>query len=287
MASITGWKWRWPNITAPSMTSSLSSLASDSTISTASAVPATTRSSWRVGHLVERRVEHVFAVDEADAGGADRAHERGARQRQRGRGRDQRQNVGIVLKIVRQRGDDDLRFAAPAVGEQRTDRAIDQARNQRFLFGRTAFTLEVAAGNAAGGVIFFLVVDGQRQEVDAFARLLGGDDGGEHGGLAVAGEHGAVGLTRDFAGLEDERTPTPIEFNSMNIKHCVFLSWFSASALKAMSKTARDCAHRRVMRDANSVWRSCHDFKNIAVCSTGRTFRPVPDCPAAPSPPDS
>src|SRR6516225_5579955 len=46
MASITGWKWRWPNITAPSITSSLSSFASDSTINTASCVPATTRSSW-------------------------------------------------------------------------------------------------------------------------------------------------------------------------------------------------------------------------------------------------
>ena len=46
IASITGWKCRWPNITAPSMISSVSSLASDSTISTASAVPATTRSSW-------------------------------------------------------------------------------------------------------------------------------------------------------------------------------------------------------------------------------------------------
>ena len=46
MAWITGWKCRWPNITAPSMISSDSSLASDSTISTASWVPATTRSSW-------------------------------------------------------------------------------------------------------------------------------------------------------------------------------------------------------------------------------------------------
>ena len=45
MASITGWKWRWPNITAPSMISSGSSFASDSTMSTASPVPATTSSS--------------------------------------------------------------------------------------------------------------------------------------------------------------------------------------------------------------------------------------------------
>ena len=46
IASITGWKPLWPNMTAPSMSSSDSSLASDSTISTASPVPATTRSSF-------------------------------------------------------------------------------------------------------------------------------------------------------------------------------------------------------------------------------------------------
>ncbi len=45
IASITGWNAAWPAITAFSIVSSESSLASDSTISTASAVPATTRSS--------------------------------------------------------------------------------------------------------------------------------------------------------------------------------------------------------------------------------------------------
>ena len=153
-------------------------------------------------HLVERRIEHVFVVDEADAGAADRAHERRAGQRQRRRRGDHRDDVGIVLHVVRQHGDGHLRVAAPAVGEQRTDRAVDQARSQRVLFGRTALTLEVAARNAAGRVIFFGVVDGERKEIDAFLRLLGRNDGGEHGGLAVGGEHGAVGLARDPAGLE-------------------------------------------------------------------------------------
>ena len=44
-ASITGWNSLWPNITAPSITSSDNSSASDSTIRTASCVPATTKSS--------------------------------------------------------------------------------------------------------------------------------------------------------------------------------------------------------------------------------------------------
>jgi hypothetical protein len=43
MASMTGCMERWPNMTAPSITSSDSSWASDSTISTPSRVPATTR----------------------------------------------------------------------------------------------------------------------------------------------------------------------------------------------------------------------------------------------------
>ena len=165
-------------------------------------------------HLVERRIEHVFVVDEADAGAADRAHEGRAGERQRGRGRHHRDHVGIVLLVVRQHGDGHLRVAAPAVGEQRTDRAVDQARGQRVLFGRPAFALEIAAGNAARRVIFFGVVDGERKEVDAFLRLLGRHHGGEHGGLAVGGEHGAVGLARYAAGFEGELAPTPIEFNA-------------------------------------------------------------------------
>ena len=214
IASITGWKWRWPNITAPSMTSSFSSLASDSTISTASAVPATTRSSWlsaissSVGlSTYSLLMKPTRAAPIGPMNGAPDSVERG-------RGGDQRQDVGIVLEIVRQRGDDHLGLVAPAIGEQRTDRAVDQARDQRLLLGRTAFALEVAARNAAGGVIFLLVVDGERQEVDAFARLLGGDDGRQHVGLAVGGDDGAVGLAGDLAGLEDELAPTPIELNA-------------------------------------------------------------------------
>ena len=154
-----------------------------------------------LGHLVDLRIEHILVVDEADAGGADRSHERRARQRQRRGRRNHPQNIGIVLEVVRQHVHDDLRVAAPAVGEQRTDRTVDQPGNQRFLFGRPRLALEVTAGNAAGGIVFFLVVAGQRQEVDAFLRRFRRDDGREHGGVAVRGEHRSVGLARKSAGL--------------------------------------------------------------------------------------
>ena len=54
-------------------------------------------------HFVERRVEHVLVIDEADARSADRALEGRAGQRQRRGCGHQRQNVGIVLHVVRQR----------------------------------------------------------------------------------------------------------------------------------------------------------------------------------------
>ena len=169
MAWITGWKFSWPNVTAPSMTSSDSSLASDSTISTPSPVPATTRSSCESRQLVQRRVQHVFAVDIADARAADRADERNARDRQRGRGADHRDDVGIVFQVMAQNGADDLRLVAGNPDEERPDRPVDQPRDQRFLFGRPALALEEAAGDLAGGEGLLLVVDGQREEILARA----------------------------------------------------------------------------------------------------------------------
>ena len=211
-------------------------------------------------HLIDRRIEHVLVVDEADAGAADRAHEGRAGDRQRGRGRDHRYDVGIVFHVVREHGDGHLRVAAPAVGEQRTDRAVDQARGERVLFGRTAFALEVAARDAAGRVVFFGVVDGQRKEIDAFLGLLGRHHGGEHGGLAVGGEHGAVSLARHSAGLEGELAPAPIELNTMHIEHCHFLSWFSASPESHEQDGER-------LRGGNSIWRSCsYAFRTLHIC---------------------
>ena len=87
-------------------------------------------------HLLDRRVDLDLALDVADARRADRTHERHARQGQRGRGGDHRENVGIGLHVMAEHGDDDLRVAAEIVGEQRADRAVDQAGDQRLLFGR-------------------------------------------------------------------------------------------------------------------------------------------------------
>ena len=86
--------------------------------------------------------------------------------------------------IQREHGRDDLDFVEEAFGEQRADRAVDQARGQRFFFGRAAFALEEAAGDAARGVGLLDVVDGQREEVLVRIGFLAGDCGDQHHGVA-------------------------------------------------------------------------------------------------------
>jgi hypothetical protein len=94
-----------------------STLASDSTISTACAVPATTRSSCDSASCVNGRVEDVLAVDVADAGGADRALERHARQRQRRGGADQRGMSGSTSGFSRHHRGDHLDLVVEALRE--------------------------------------------------------------------------------------------------------------------------------------------------------------------------
>ena len=148
------------------------------------------------------RVEHVLAVDVADARGADRAVERNAGQRERRRRADHRRNVGIDLGIDRHHRRDDLDLVVEAIGKQRPDRAVDEPAGQRLLLRRTAFALEEAAGDLARGVGLLLVVDGQREEVLAGLGLATGDRGDQHDGVVEAGHDGAAGLARDFAGFE-------------------------------------------------------------------------------------
>ena len=85
--------------------------------------------------LIVGGVEDVLAVRVAHAGGADRAEERDAGQRQRRRAADQGDDVGIVFQVVAEHGGDDLHLVAEALGEQRADRAVDQAGLENLCLG--------------------------------------------------------------------------------------------------------------------------------------------------------
>ncbi len=184
----------------------------------------------RLLHFLKRRVELVLTADIADPGGADRAHEGHAGKGQGSGGRHDADDVGIVLEVVRQHRHDDLRVVLVAFREQGADGAVDEAGGERLLLGRPALALEIAAGDAAGRVGALLVIDREREEVEAGLRLLLGNDGGENGGLAVGGDDGAVGLAGHLARFEHELAPGPDQLFTLDIEHFGGLSCMRAAA---------------------------------------------------------
>src|SRR3546814_10850641 len=79
------------------------------------------------------------------------------------------------MAVIAQNLSNDVDFVVETFGEQRADRTIGQTRNRGFLFGHAAFALEETAGDAARARIFFLIVDGEREEILPFLdRLCGG-----------------------------------------------------------------------------------------------------------------
>ncbi len=156
----------------------------------------------RAFHLGAGRVQQVLAILVADAGGADRAAERNARQRHGRRGADQRGDIRIDGRIQRQHGRDHLHIVVEAIREQRPQRAVDEARGQGFLLGRTALALEEAAGDLARGVGLLDVVDGEGEEIAARHRLRLGNAGHQDDGVPHGNLDRCIGLTGEFAGLD-------------------------------------------------------------------------------------
>ena len=77
------------------------------------------------------------------------------------------------------------------------------------MLGRARLALDEAAGDLAGGVHPLLEVDGEREEVEAGARLrpVGG---AEHHGVAVADGDGTAGEAGELAGLDGQRATTEL-----------------------------------------------------------------------------
>ena len=117
---------------------------------------------------------------------------------------------------------DDLGFVLEALGEQRPDGPVDEARGQGFLFAGTPFAFEEAARDLARGECLLLVIDGEREKVETDARLLCSHGGAEYGGFPIAYQDGAVSLPGHAPGLEDELLPAPHDFFNVFIKHSLF-----------------------------------------------------------------
>ena len=152
-----------------------------------------------------------------------------------------------------QHGGDDLRLVAVAFGKQRPDRAVDQARDERLLLGRPALALEIAAGDAAGGEGLFLVIDGERKEIDAglwlpWRRRRSREPWSRHRSRATAPSAWRAILPVSSTSLR------PAQSSSSRWISNIHSSSLGKGEVQGQSKTARSCENHY-----DSTWRSCHE----------------------------
>jgi hypothetical protein len=110
--------------------------------------------------------------------------------------------IRIILLVGRVDEGDDLGFVAEGFREERADGAIDLARGKDFLLAGSTLALDKATRNASAGIGKLAVLNGQREEVDAFLGIRRGDCGCENGIVAAGGEGRAGGLLGDASGFE-------------------------------------------------------------------------------------
>ena len=155
--------------------------------------------------------------------------ERNIRKRQRAACAVDAEHVGIVFLVGRVHKRHNLRLVPEGFREQRANGAIDLPRRQNFLFARAAFALDEAAGDASAGVGELAILNGQREEVDAFLGVGRSGCGCKHGVVAAGRESGAGRLLGQTAGLEFDVLSTG-KLNGNVLFHVCFL-FLSLSSL--------------------------------------------------------
>ena len=139
-------------------------------------------------------VDHILTVDIADDDRTGRPRPRNVRNGQRDRAADHRIHFGRNVGVHRKAGRDDRDVIVEALGEQRTERSVDQSRRQDRLVAGSALALFETAGDLADGVHLLLKVYAEREKVDALARSLRHRRVDHDGGVAASDQAAAVGL---------------------------------------------------------------------------------------------
>jgi hypothetical protein len=171
--------------------------------------------------LLLRRVDDEVALHLADADRADGRGQRDGREHERRGGAVHREDVPRLVVVDGHRDRHELRLVAPALGEQRADRAVDHAGRQRRLLARAALALEEGAGDLARGVHPLLDVDGEREEVHVAEVARGG--GGQDHRVARLDDHGAGGLLGHPSRLERDLLAADLDGDPGHFSH-MFLS---------------------------------------------------------------
>ena len=138
-----------------------------------------------------------------------------------GRTCDNRKYVRRVYLIRRNAGRNNLNFAPESNIEQGAHGPVDKARHEDFFILGAPFPFYKTAGNFSRGIIFFVVINGERYVIQAFLCGRRSAYRRDNGRTAVLRVHGAVRLFGNPARFQNQLVIADFICNSVN--HLILL----------------------------------------------------------------
>lgn len=156
-------------------------------------------------NLIDIRVKEILEIDIKKEREDDRKNERKERNGEGGRWRKNWKDVRVVLKIVMEKGNEEMSVVIVEVKEKREDRKVDKERKEGLVLDRKELKIEIEEGNIEGWIGILMIIEGKREEVMERIRLIGRKESWEKGGLEIGGEKREVRMKGNIEGLECER----------------------------------------------------------------------------------
>lgn len=171
-------------------------------------------------HLFLGRVDDILAIHASHADTGDRTVPRDIGNADGRRRADHAAQLRCIVIVDREHRRYDMDIISTSFIKQRTDRAIDQTRTQDGRIPRTAFTAKKSPRHLADSIHLLFIVDGQREEIRAFTRLLARRRSNEDSGISVSHQYSAIRLLGHFTSLNDQWTTGQFHFKRFLNNSC-------------------------------------------------------------------
>ena len=103
-----------------------------------------------------------------------------------------------------------------ALGEQRADGTVNQARAEHGIAAGASFSLDESAGNLSRRIHLLLVVHRQREEVNALTRSTRSRRRHQDYGIAIANQNSAICLLCHFPMFYGELSSAQLNFETLH-----------------------------------------------------------------------
>ena len=151
-------------------------------------------------------VDDKLAINTSNTNFREQSFHRDITYRDGCRARQSGERIGHSFLVGRDKVDNYLRLVHVPVGEQRAKCAVNQTADEYLVIGQTSLPAEEVSRDTSDGSELFLIINREREEWLVFLGFPGAYHGAEEHGVAMADQHGTVGLSGQLTRFKRDLT---------------------------------------------------------------------------------